>query len=160
MSEHAPRVRPARAGDEAELRRMAGLARDHAAGQRGGEVLLGADPDRFAPPDPAAPPGEVVLLGCLGDVPVGYATAWLVDAEGGPQAEIGVLFVEADARSVGVGQALVQALLEWARLHRCRGIGSVALPGDRDTKNFFEAAGLVARLIAVHRPLDVVAPGA
>jgi hypothetical protein len=30
----------------------------------------------------------------------------------------------------------------------------VALPGDRDTKNFFESHGLVARAISVSRHLN------
>ena len=33
-------------------------------------------------------------------------------------------------------------------------IQSVALPGDRATKNFFETHGMVARAIIVHRWLD------
>ncbi len=32
-------------------------------------------------------------------------------------------------------------------------IDSVALPGDRETKNFFEAHGMVSRLLRVSRPL-------
>ena len=34
------------------------------------------------------------------------------------------------------------------------GIDSFALPGDRETKNFFESQGMVARLINVYRSLD------
>ena len=33
------------------------------------------------------------------------------------------------------------------------GIDSLALPGDRETKNFFETFGLKARAIVVHRSL-------
>ena len=33
----------------------------------------------------------------------------------------------------------------------CFGVDSLALPGDRHTKNFFESFGLVARAIVVHR---------
>jgi hypothetical protein len=32
-------------------------------------------------------------------------------------------------------------------------VDSLALPGDRHTKNFFEAFGLVARAIVVHKTL-------
>ena len=42
----------------------------------------------------------------------------------------------------------------WARATGCIGIESMALPGDRDTKNFFEAAGLIARAIVVHRSFE------
>ena len=34
------------------------------------------------------------------------------------------------------------------------GIDSFALPGDRETKNFFESQGMVARLIQVYRPIE------
>lgn len=35
----------------------------------------------------------------------------------------------------------------------CLGIDALALPGNRETKNFFEASGLTARAIVVHRSL-------
>ena len=38
--------------------------------------------------------------------------------------------------------------------HGAVGIDSFALPGDRETKNFFETQGMVARLIHVYRPLE------
>ena len=44
-------------------------------------------------------------------------------------------------------------ILAWARDHGCFGLDSLALPGDRATKNFFESFGLVARAIVVHKPL-------
>jgi GNAT superfamily N-acetyltransferase len=159
--DHSPRVRAAGPGDAAALDRLAALVRAHAAGERGGDVLLASDPERFeAPQATASSPeafdaaGTLVLVGCLGDVPVGYAAVRAVPASGGPQAEVVALFVEPGARGVGVGRLLIGAATEWARRQGCRGIGSVALPGDRATKNFFEAAGMVARLISVHRPLD------
>ena len=34
------------------------------------------------------------------------------------------------------------------------GLDAVALPGDRDTQNFVETFGLVARAIQVHRSLE------
>ena len=37
----------------------------------------------------------------------------------------------------------------------CFGVDSLALPGDRHTKNFFESFGLVARAIIVHRSLSM-----
>ena len=44
-------------------------------------------------------------------------------------------------------------LVAWCRDRGCVGVDSLALPGDRATKNFFESFGLVARAIVVHRPL-------
>jgi hypothetical protein len=48
---------------------------------------------------------------------------------------------------------MMQALVDWCTERGCMGVDSLALPGDRHTKNFFESFGLVARAIVVHRPL-------
>ena len=64
------------------------------------------------------------------------------------------LFVEPEARGVGVGEAMMDLLVAWCVERGCVGIDAVALPGDRDTKNFFETFGLKARAIVVHRPLE------
>ena len=48
----------------------------------------------------------------------------------------------------------MDALIEWCRAQGCFGVDSLALPGDRHTKNFFESFGLVARAIVVHRSLS------
>jgi hypothetical protein len=47
----------------------------------------------------------------------------------------------------------MDAIVAWAEAAGCVGIDSLALPGNRETKNFFETFGLVARAIVVHRPL-------
>ena len=64
------------------------------------------------------------------------------------------LYVLPDARGVGVGEAMMGLCLDWARRNGCIGLDSMALPGDRHTKNFFESFGLVARAIIVHRRLS------
>ena len=87
-------------------------------------------------------------------MPVGYAVTRLVELGDGTQvAEVADIFVEPPARDVGVGNALMQDAVEWARTRSCVGIDAHALPGDRHTKNFFESFGLVARAITVHRDL-------
>jgi GNAT superfamily N-acetyltransferase len=95
-----------------------------------------------------------VAVGMIDDVVVGYG---LVRAErladGGVLGVIDDLFVEPEARSVGIGEAVMDHLLAWCREQGCVGVDSLALPGDRETKNFFESFGLVARAIVVHRPL-------
>jgi hypothetical protein len=45
-------------------------------------------------------------------------------------------------------------VIGWAQSHRCIGIDAMVLPGDRETKNFFEMFGLTARAIVVHRALE------
>ena len=52
------------------------------------------------------------------------------------------------ARQIRSGPAIA-----WATERGCFGIESMALPGNRETKNFFERFGLVARAIVVHRAL-------
>ena len=63
------------------------------------------------------------------------------------------LYVEPGARGVGVGEAVMDAVVTWSESKGCRGIDGFALPGDRETKNFFERFGLTARAILVHRSL-------
>jgi ribosomal protein S18 acetylase RimI-like enzyme len=69
-------------------------------------------------------------------------------------ASIKEIFVLKDARSVGVGESLINSLTAKAINSKAVGIDSFALPGDRETKNFFETQGMVARLIQVYRPLE------
>ncbi len=94
------------------------------------------------------------LVGTIDDFVVGYAIAHVERVhDGGRLAVLTDLYVEPGARDVGVGEALLDTVLAWATEGGCFGIDSLALPGNRETKNFFESAGLVARAIVVHRPL-------
>jgi GNAT superfamily N-acetyltransferase len=98
---------------------------------------------------------QLVLCGTIDDVVVGLASVTVETmADGALLAVIGELYVEPEARGVAVGEALMDAVVEWSRTQGCVGIDALALPGLRDTKNFFEAFGLVARAIVVHRGLS------
>jgi GNAT superfamily N-acetyltransferase len=81
--------------------------------------------------------------------PAGLA-ALLAD---GSVAYVDEIYVEAGARGVGVGEALMDALVAWATAEECFGIDALVLPGNRESKNFFETFGLTARVITVHRAL-------
>jgi hypothetical protein len=48
---------------------------------------------------------------------------------------------------------MMEDLVAWCTAQGCFGVDSLALPGDRHTKNFFESFGLVARAIVVHRSI-------
>lgn len=61
------------------------------------------------------------------------------------------LFVEPEARGVGVGEALAGDLVAFCLRHDCVGIDALALPGHRAAKNFFEDSGFTARAIVMHR---------
>jgi GNAT superfamily N-acetyltransferase len=100
-------------------------------------------------------------VGTVDDQIVGYATGRTETLAGGT--ELGVveeLFVEPGARGVGVGEALMGALLAWFVDRGCVGVDTVALPGDRLSKNFFESSGFKARLIVMHRALAADGPPA
>ncbi len=98
-------------------------------------------------------PRRTVVVGLLEDVVVGLASA---RAELVGETSLGVVdafYVEPDARGVGVGRAMLDDLIAWLGAKGCRAIDVSALPGQRATKNFFEAAGFKARLITMHREL-------
>jgi GNAT superfamily N-acetyltransferase len=94
------------------------------------------------------------VVGTIDGTVVGYGVARLEPLHDG--AVLGVvsdLYVEPEARGVGVGESMMTDLVAWCEARGCVGVDSLALPGDRATKNFFESFGLVARAIIVHRRL-------
>jgi GNAT superfamily N-acetyltransferase len=157
-----PSVRPATAADISTVARMAESAATTLHGSRGAELML----LRESQPAEATQIGEwlhagdvAVLVGLLDDVPVGAAIAHVEVLTGGTLlAVVTMLWVDEDARSVGVGEAILGALVDWARTAGCQSIDAYALPGERITKNFFEAAGFKARLLTVSHRLDASAP--
>jgi GNAT superfamily N-acetyltransferase len=95
-----------------------------------------------------------VVVGTIDGVVVGYGLARTAQfADGGLLGVVDDLYVDEGARAVGVGESMMQHLVDWCAAQGCFGVDSLALPGDRSTKNFFESFGLVARAIVVHRPL-------
>ena len=98
----------------------------------------------------------LVVVGTIDDVVIGYGAVLVEPLRSG--ARLGVvtdLFVEEEARSVGVGEAMVNALVD-ALPRRTTASASTprALPGHRATKNFFETHGFTARALVMHRRLD------
>ncbi|MGH9118775.1 MAG: GNAT family N-acetyltransferase [Acidimicrobiales bacterium] len=97
---------------------------------------------------------HLVVAGTVDDVVIGYAVVRIEMLRNGERlAVVDDIYVEPGARGVGVGEAMMDAVVEWCRGHDCIGVDSLALPGNRETKNFFESFGLVARAIVVHRSL-------
>lgn len=96
-----------------------------------------------------------VVVGTIDDVVVGYGVSVPETLHDGARLRVVTdLYVLPEARGVGVGEAMMDHLVDAARAEGAVGIDSLALPGDRDTKNFFETFGLTARAIVVHRRLD------
>lgn len=93
---------------------------------------------------------DVVLLAGVGSTVFGSASA-IEDGRGSWW--IHHIFVEEAAREVGLGDALMNALIDEVRSRGGVRLGSSAQPGDRSLKNLFERHGLVARTILVGRDL-------
>jgi len=101
-----------------------------------------------------ADPHVDVVVGTIDDVVFGFGVGERERlADGRLLGVISDLYVEPDARDIGVGEAVVSELLERFRRDGCAGVDAWALPGDRNTKNFFETHGFVSRLIVAHKRL-------
>lgn len=154
-------VRVAHDDDLKDLVRLDGYLREDFGVLRGGPLYLlrnhRQDPIEDSYRASLEDPDSVVLVGLVGEVAAGFAVATLQRLTGEyTLADVTEIFVLKEMRGVGVGDALMSALLEWAQEHGADGIDSRAMPGDRNTKNFFEGNGLVARAIVVHRDLREV----
>jgi GNAT superfamily N-acetyltransferase len=130
----------------AELERE---ARDGLVDARGGRRWLEEHPP-IAPDWGDALERRVVLVGEIDGHVVGYL---VLDVDG-PVATVDQVFVTPDARELGFGDALLEEATEQARTAGAAVLEGYALPGDRETKNLYERAGITARLITVSRRLD------
>jgi GNAT superfamily N-acetyltransferase len=154
-------IEASRRATEADLPRLADLAReavDEQRDARGGAVWSVREarpvPAEASFRDDLSAPDRLVLVGTIDDAVVGYAVAHTEALrDGSLLGVISDVFVEAGAREVGLGEVLVDEVVDWCRERGCRGIDALALPGNRETKNFFESFGFTARAITVHRAL-------
>jgi len=147
-------ARPAAVEDLPLLHRLVELSRADRLNERGGVVLERLEPRPPVDASRMADDRVLLALGLYADVAFGFAHVELIDVDGAPIARLYDVFVEPEARGVGIGEALLEMVFEWARHNRAVGIDSVVLPGNREGKNFFERFGLVARAIHVYRVLD------
>jgi len=133
--------------DHVEIERLRAAAGIELAELRGGDVLVASvETSELA----ATAWGDVAtFVGTIADAVVGFSRG----TRRGARADLEELYVERAARRVGVGEALLQAVIAWAEAGGCTAIDSRALPGSRDTKNFFEGHGMVSRLIVVAKEL-------
>jgi len=139
--------------DRGELVAIDEAAREGVAAQRGGSAWLAGHPAlaRRWSPDADAPLGWVALID---DVIVGFLLLDIVSlAERGSVAMVDRVFVVAEARELGCGDALLAVAEGAARTRGCVALEGIALPGDRETKNLYERAGVVARSITVSKNL-------
>jgi GNAT superfamily N-acetyltransferase len=151
-------ARPADPADLPGLCTLAAEARVPLAEQRGGpQHLLELRPpedDQAALAELLGSPTALVVAGTWEGHLVAYAVVERVERRDGTAvARVGELYVQPEARAVGVGEAVMDLAVAWATEQGCVAVEAVALPGDRLTKNFFERFGLTARAIVVARSL-------
>ena len=152
-------VRRATGDDVGRIAELVAAAIDELRPMRGGEVWVRRD----APAAPYEPrlshsledPSQQLLVGTIDDAVIGYTLARIESLRDGSR--LGVvedIFVEEGARGVGVGEAMIGAVLVWFAESGCTGVDATALPGHRATKNFFEESGFTARKRVMHHRIE------
>jgi GNAT superfamily N-acetyltransferase len=95
-----------------------------------------------------------VVVGTIDGSIVGFGTVEIETLRDGTRlGVIGDLFVEREARAVGVGESIADLIVDFCTKAGCLGIDAYALPGARDAKNFFERSGFTARALVMHHKL-------
>lgn len=158
-----PVVRPMGEADAGQVEELETMARALVSDQRGGAAWLAENLPgewKVTDRDPEVTRG-VVWVATVDAVAVGFLEfVWKGDRRG----RLGVVrqvFVHPQAREIGCGDALLAAALDHARANGAVALEATALPGDRNTKNLYERAGITARKIVVSRSLvsDPSMPG-
>ena len=151
-------TRPARQDDRAACVALVSQALADVATMRGGAMFAGgATVDellaRWQAPDRT---DAILYVGEFHHAPVGLAAATTFTRHGtaARSGRIECCYVEEGARGVGVGTALMEAVVAWCTQKGCADIDALALPGDRHSKQRLEAAGFTARLLVLNRPLN------
>lgn len=95
-----------------------------------------------------------IYLGEIDGYPLGFTLGrsrpLLVHEAGVRVAAVRMVFVEKEARGVGVGEVMRDTLVEEFRSTGHQLFDAHVLPGHRLAKNFFEAGGFAARSIIMH----------
>ncbi len=152
-------ARPATPDDVARLAELYQQAKEEMLEFRGAALLFLREVRRHpvgqSLTEEICDPDRTVWVGTIDQFVVGYAAARIDELPAGDR--LGViedLFVESEARSVGVGEVLANSIVAWFEDHGCSGADALALPGARATKNFFEESGFTARLLVMHKRLN------
>jgi len=144
-----PEIRRLLPIDRAEVEAIDSEARSGLEGQRGAEAWLAEHRPLVALTD-----WPRTWVGTVDEVVVGFLCGTIDELEGrGRVFTVDRVYVRAQARDLGFGDALVAAALRDAEIEGCQFFEAVALPGDRETKNLYERAGITARSIVVSRRL-------
>ena len=151
-------VRLARADDAVACHALLTDALAAVRHQRGGATLAGpleAGDLLSGWLEPSPPEAAALLVGEFGDVVVGLLAVSTFTRPGQDtlSGRVECVYVEDEARGVGVGSALMDAAVAWCIERGCADMDARALPGDRASKQRLEAAGFTARLLILNRRL-------
>lgn len=104
-----------------------------------------------------------VFIGEIDGFGVGFVWATIepmLDRAGGDRiGRIRLIYTEPEARGVGVGHEMLEAVFGVLRPLGIRYFDAPVGPGQRATKNFFEAHGFAARSIIMHHADDPTGVG-
>lgn len=143
-------VRAAITADADELAALEAQARAALVSNRGGTAWLDDHPPVGDGPRWAALiERDRVWVATVDGLVVGYLQLAITERV----ARVCQVFVRPEARGLGFGDDLLSAAIDHARLSGSAAIETEALPGDRDTKNLYERAGITARLLVLRRNL-------
>ncbi len=149
-----PDVRPFDVDDADDVAQLELLEREGRAalvGQRGGERWLIEHPEVASGwADVGSRPATEILVAHIGAVIVGYLVAVLGDDL---IVRVDQVWVTPEARENGFGDNLLATAISRAKERGAVAVEGQSLPGDRHTKNLYERAGIVARLITTYRTL-------
>lgn len=142
---------PADGDDVAQVAFLEAEGRAALEGQRGGERWLVEHPEIGAAwADRCDRPGTDVLVAHIGPVVVGYL---LADLGSDHILRIDQVWITPEARENGFGDSMLELAIDRARARGAVAVEGQSLPGDRHTKNLYERAGIVARLITTYKSL-------
>jgi len=96
-----------------------------------------------------------LVVGTIDEVVVGFALSTLDEllpqAEGERVGVVRLIYVAEPARAVGVGEGMLDGMMQWFRDRDIKRFDAIVSPGHRLAKNFFESAGFKARRITMYR---------
>lgn len=140
-------VRAARAEDAEQIAGLEAEGRAPLHDARGGPMWLEEHPPVEDWVSVIDGDGHVTVAEIDG-VLVGFLQMAAPDARG--VAAVRQVFVLPEARELGFGDIVLAESIAWARSVGAVALEGEALPGDRDTKNLYERAGITARKIITY----------
>lgn len=142
-----PLVRSAGPLDVGQLSQLETEARDAIVDQRGGDRWL-AEHSPVEHRWDQLDDDVDVIVGHIDEVIISYLVAVL---GGDGILRVDQVWVTPEARELGFGDEMLAFAIERGKERGALAIEGESLPGDRHTKNLYERAGIVARLITTFR---------